>query len=124
MRRFALIVAAALLVAGLVWLKPFHAKSPQIAVGDTAALKPDGPSGTILGPPTFRWQSSLTNVRYRVTVRRGPTVVWVGTVDAADAVAPNSTAFEPGAEYSWQVDAIDQQGNVQMSSPPQTFVIS
>jgi len=41
MRRFALIVAAALLAAGLVWLEPFHAKSPQIAVGDTAALKPE-----------------------------------------------------------------------------------
>jgi len=124
MRRLALIVTVALLAAGLVWLKPWESKSPPIAVGNIAALKPDGPSGTVLGTPTFRWQSSLTNVRYRITVRRGATVVWIETVDTTESVPPNSISFEPGAEYSWQVEAIDKGGEVRMTSPLQTFVIS
>jgi hypothetical protein len=124
MRRFILLAMVTGAVLGIVWLNQRAAPNPPGAGKDSAMLRPEGPTGTVLGPPTFRWQSPLTNVRYRVTVRRGATVVWVGTVDAADAVAPNSISFEPGAEYSWQVEAIDQHGNVQMSSPPQTFVIS
>lgn len=89
-----------------------------------AELQPTSPTGLTLGTPTFRWQSPISGVRYRVTVRRGTTVIWTGMVDDTEAAPPAAIVFEPGAEYTWQVDAIDPEGSVRLSSSPQTFVIS
>jgi len=80
------------------------------------------PAGTVTAVTEFSWQSPIQSDRYRVTVRHGPDQVWQSEA-AATRVAPPQNLFERGVEYSWQVEAIDREGDVRMVSPPQPFVI-
>jgi len=121
--KWALPIAAIVVLA--VGLTVFNSRStPPVDSVRGTEIQPIAPAGTVLGPPILRWQSPLSGVRYRVTVRRGSTVIWSETVDGTEAPVPASIGLEPGAEYTWQVEALDKEGEVRMTSPPQTFVIS
>ena len=78
------------------------------------------PIGSVDKVTQFSWQSPLAATRYRVTVRRGSDQIWQGETTGLQIDAP-SAAFESGVEYQWIVEAIDREGDVRMTSPPQTF---
>ena len=124
MRRIILALTVVAAVIGFVLVKQRAAPVAQPTRNDSAMLQPEGPTGTVLGAPTFRWRSPLQNARYRVTVRRGSTVVWIGIAETTEMSVPNTVGLEPGAEYSWQVEVINKEGEASMASPPQIFVIS
>ena len=78
--------------------------------------------GTVDAGVEFSWQSPIQPDRYRVTIRRGSDRVWQ-TETTAFRAAPPAGVLETGVEYSWQVEAIDREGDVRMTSPPRTFTI-
>jgi hypothetical protein len=98
-----------------------------------AAVEPDTIRGTEIQLMTpagalevlreFSWQSPITADRYRVTVRRGTTVVWQTETGAQRVAPPVSGTIERDVQYEWQVEALDREGNVRMTSPPQSFVV-
>jgi hypothetical protein len=71
----------------------------------------------------FSWQSPLDADRYRVIVRRGTTVVWQTETTAQRLAPPETGTIERDVQYEWQVEALDREGNVRMTSPPQSFVV-
>jgi hypothetical protein len=71
----------------------------------------------------FSWQSPLGADRYRVIVRRGTTVVWQTETTAQRVAPPETGTIERDVQYEWQVEALDREGNVRMTSPPQSFVV-
>jgi 4-amino-4-deoxy-L-arabinose transferase-like glycosyltransferase len=81
-----------------------------------------GPVGSVDAITEFTWQSPIRAERYRVSVRRGSDRVWQTETSALRAVAP-SGMFERNVEYRWQVEAIDREGDVRMTSPPQPFTV-
>jgi hypothetical protein len=81
------------------------------------------PLGAVDAVRAFSWQSPVNVDRYRVIVRRGTDVVWQ-TETRALSVAPPAGVFVRGVEYVWQVEAVDREGNVRLTSPPQPFTIS
>jgi hypothetical protein len=88
-----------------------------------SALQPVEPVGAVTGVRAFNWQTPLTGVRYRVEVRRGTEVIWRAE-SARPPLAPDGLpSLEPGVDYTWQVHAIDAEGAIRLSSPPQPFRI-
>jgi hypothetical protein len=85
-------------------------------------IQPIAPAGAVTGLPTFEWQSPIQAAKYRVTVRRGSDTIWMLESETTRLVPPASAHLPPG-EYSWQVEALDREGVVRMSSPPQRFVV-
>jgi hypothetical protein len=81
-----------------------------------------GPIGSVDAVGEFSWQSPIRAERYRVRVTRGADSVFYGET-AALKIAASAELFEPGVEYRWSVEALDQDGDVRMTSPPQTFRI-
>ena len=71
----------------------------------------------------FTWQSPIAADRYRVIVRRGSTVVWQTETPALRAAPPPSGTIERDVQYEWQVEAVDREGHVRMTSPSQSFVV-
>jgi hypothetical protein len=70
----------------------------------------------------FSWQSPIRAERYRVIVTRGSTVVWQAETTGLTVAPPPSGVLERDVQYEWQVEAIDREGSVRMTSPPQSFV--
>ena len=85
-------------------------------------IQPIAPAGAAAGLPTFEWQSPIQTAMYRVTVRRGAETIWTLESTTTRLVPPASAHLPPG-KYSWQVEALDREGVVRMSSPPQRFVV-
>lgn len=71
----------------------------------------------------FSWQSPIRADRYRVIVRRGTTVVWQTETTAQRVAPPEAGTIERDVQYEWQVEALDREGNVRLTSPPQSFVV-
>ena len=80
------------------------------------------PAGAVEIVREFSWQSPIRAERYRVIVRRGSTVVWQTETTGLTVAPPPSGVLERDVQYEWQVEAIDREGNVRMTSPPQPFV--
>jgi hypothetical protein len=80
------------------------------------------PAGTVAGVSAFSWQSPIRSDRYRVTVRRGADQVWQA-VSGTTRIMPPPAIFEKGVEYTWQVEALDREGEVRMQSPSQSFIL-
>jgi hypothetical protein len=124
--RWALPLAAILVLAAglsLVW-RP-GALAPAAIGVDTVRgteLQPTAPLGAVEIVREFSWQSPITVDRYRVTVRRGDTVVWQSETSSL-RLAPPTGVFVRDVEYAWQVEAIDREGVVRMTSPSQSFVV-
>lgn len=78
------------------------------------------PLGSVEQVREFAWASPLRADRYRVIVRLGPDVVW--EVETSDLkVAPPLNVFVRDVEYRWQVQALDREGHVRLTSPSQPF---
>jgi hypothetical protein len=108
--------------------------------GDQAVVTPDtgaDPISTVRGSDIqilapagatellreFTWQSPIRADRYRVIVRRGATEVWRGETAATRLAPPPAGTIERDVQYEWQVEALDREGHVRMTSPPQSFVV-
>lgn len=86
-------------------------------------LQPTAPSGAVEIIREFAWQSPIRAERYRVIVRRGSTVVWQTESTGLSVAPPPAGVIQRDVQYEWQVEAIDGEGNVRMTSPPQPFVV-
>ena len=81
------------------------------------------PAGAVEVVREFAWQSPIRAEIYRVIVRRGSTVVWQTEATGLSAAPPPAGVIQRDVPYEWQVEAIDREGNVRMTSPPQPFVV-
>ena len=81
------------------------------------------PVGAVEMLREFSWQSPIRADRYRVIVRRGTTVVWQSETGAERLAPPPSGTIERDVQYEWQVEALDREGVVRMTSPPQPFAV-
>jgi 4-amino-4-deoxy-L-arabinose transferase-like glycosyltransferase len=81
------------------------------------------PAGAVEMIREFAWQSPIRAERYRVVVRRGATVVWQTETTSLSAAPPPAGIIQRDVQYEWQVEAIDREGTVRMTSPPQPFVV-
>ena len=81
------------------------------------------PAGSVDTIRQFTWQSPIRAERYRVIVRKGTTVIWQTEVTGPSAPAPPVNVIERDVQYEWVVEAIDREGNVRMTSPPQPFSV-
>jgi len=106
----------------LVWRPPAPAidESETVRGVDIQAIAPIGATEQLR---EFVWQSPMRADRYRVTVRSGTTVVWVAETTRPRAAAPPPGTIERDVQYEWQVEALDREGNVRMTSPSQSFVV-
>lgn len=86
-------------------------------------LQITAPAGAVETVREFAWQSPIRAERYRVIVRRGSTVVWQTESATLRAAPPPAGVIQRDVQYEWQVEAIDREGNVRMTSPPQPFVV-
>ncbi len=80
------------------------------------------PAGAVESIREFSWQSPIRAERYRVIVRRGSTVVWQAETTGLSVAPPQPGVLQRDVQYEWQVEAIDREGHVRMTSPPQPFV--
>ena len=81
------------------------------------------PAGAVEIIREFAWQSPIRAERYRVMVRRGSTVIWQTETSGLTAPPPPAGVIQRDVQYEWLVEAIDREGNVRMTSPPQPFVV-
>jgi hypothetical protein len=81
------------------------------------------PAGAVEIIREFAWQSPIRAERYRVVVRRGSVVIWQTETITLSAAPPPAGIIQRDVQYEWQVEAIDREGNVRMTSPPQPFVV-
>lgn len=120
---------AALLVLAIgatVILRPFDPIAPAAPLPESIRgtdIQPLAPIGNVEAIPEFSWQSPIKADRYRVKVTRGNDSVFFGETRELK-IAPSVELFEPGVEYRWSVEAIDREGEVRMTSPPQSFTLS
>src|SRR5688500_3468453 len=101
--------------------------------GGTLVLPPDtvrgteiqitAPAGAVEMIREFTWQSPIRAERYRVVVRRGSTLIWQTETTTLSAAPPPAGIIQRDVQYEWLVEAIDREGNVRMTSPPQPFVV-
>lgn len=80
------------------------------------------PLGSVEQIREFAWQSPLPADRHRVIVRLGSDVVWELEVTGLKA-APPLNMFVRDVEYRWQVQALDREGHVRLTSPSQPFTV-
>ena len=85
-------------------------------------LQPTAPAGAVEMIREFSWQSPIRAERYRVIVKQGSTVVWQAETAGLRVAPPPSGVLQRDVQYEWQVEAIDREGNVRMTSPPQPFM--
>ncbi len=121
-------VAAAVLAIAFILLA--HRPTPTpVAPGDQTEtvrgteLQLITPAGATELLREFTWQSPVRADRYRVIVRRGATVVWQAETSQLRLAPPPTGTIERDVQYEWQVEAMDREGNVRMTSPPQSFVV-
>lgn len=81
------------------------------------------PAGSVETIREFAWQSPIRAERYRVIVRRGSTAVWQTETTGLSAAPPPAGVIQRDVQYEWQVEAIDREGNVRMTSPSQPFSV-
>ena len=81
------------------------------------------PAGAVEIIREFAWQSPIRAERYRVIVSRGSTLVWQTETTGLSAAPPPAGIIQRDVQYEWRVEAIDREGNVRMTSPPQPFVV-
>lgn len=81
------------------------------------------PAGAVDVLRQFSWQSPIRAERYRVIVKRGSTIVWQTETTGFNVAPPPAGVIERDVEYQWQVEAIDREGDVRMTSPSQSFVV-
>jgi hypothetical protein len=118
-------LAAAAVLAVAVTLIDREGVKPAAPGNDTVRgtdLQITAPAGAVDMVREFSWQSPIRAARYRVIVRRGATVVWQAETTALTVAPPPSGVLERDVQYEWQVEAIDREGHVRMTSPPQPFV--
>ena len=96
--------------------------APGIDTVRGTELQITAPAGAVEIVREFSWQSPIRAERYRVIVKRGTTVVWQTETTGLTVAPPPSGVLERDVPYEWQVAAIDREGNVRMTSPPQPFV--
>lgn len=126
--RWALPLAAVAVLAVALTLVDREQPSPD-APGDAVDtvrgtdLQAVSPAGATELLREFSWQSPIRAGRYRVIVRRGSTVVWQAETTALRMAPPPTGTIERDVQYEWQVEALDGEGNVRMTSPPQPFVV-
>lgn len=131
MWRWALPIAAvAVLAVGLTLVN----RNVRSAVAPGVEADPGGtvrgteiqitaPAGAVGTIREFAWQSPIRAERYRVIVRRGSTVVWQTETTSLSAPPPPAGVIQRDVQYEWQVEAIDREGTVRMTSPPQPFSV-
>jgi hypothetical protein len=126
LRRVLLPMAAvAVLALGFVLIDR-RGGSSDLTVADTVRgteLQVTAPAGAVDIIREFRWQSPIQADRYRVMVRRGQDVIWQGETTGLSLAPPQAGVIERDVQYEWVVEAIDREGNVRMTSPPQPFVV-
>lgn len=123
MLRWVLPIAAVAVLA--VGLSLVDWRSDRVLPGDTvrgSEIQAIAPAGTVAGVSAFSWQSPIRSDRYRITVRRGADQVWQA-VSGTTRIAAPPAMFEKGVEYTWQVEALDREGDVRMVSPSQSFTL-
>jgi len=49
--------------------------------------------------------------------------VWEAETAGLTVAPPPGGVLVRDVQYEWQVEAIDREGNVRMTSPPQSFVV-
>jgi hypothetical protein len=116
------LAAAAVLAVGLSLV---DWRTDPVAPVDTvrgSEIQAIAPAGTVAGVSAFSWQSPIRSDRYRVTVRRGADQVWQA-VSPTTRIMPPPAIFDQGVEYTWQVEALDREGEVRMQSPSQSFIL-
>jgi hypothetical protein len=86
-------------------------------------IQATAPLGAVEILREFSWQSPIRADRYRVIVRRGTAIVWQSETAAERLAPPPSGTIERDVQYEWQVEALDREGIVRMTSPPQPFVV-
>lgn len=124
-RRWLLPLAAALVIAALTPAL-YRALSPPPPVEGAVRgteLQPMAPLGDVAAVPAFAWQSPIRAPKYRVTVYRGRQAVWTTESGETRVARPGGVAIDPAVEYTWQVDALDTEGTVRLSSPRTAFVL-
>jgi hypothetical protein len=93
--------------------------------GDTVRgteIQLTAPLGAVDMVREFSWQSPIRADRYRVIVRQGSKVVWQTEANALSVAPPPAGVLQRDVQYEWQVEAIDREGNVRLTSPSQSFV--
>jgi hypothetical protein len=123
--RWALPLAAVALLAVAVTLIDRTGGTAVAPANETVRgteLQPTAPAGAVEMIREFSWQSPIRAERYRVIVKRGSALVWQTETTGLRVAPPPSGVLERDVQYEWQVEAIDREGNVRMTSPPQSFV--
>lgn len=117
------LAAVAILAVGATLLLPGRMSNvpPDTIRGNEILIT--APLGSVDAVTAFSWQSPIRAERYRVTVLRGADPVWQADTSAQRLDAP-AGVFEDNVEYRWSVEAIDREGEVRMTSPPQVFTVS
>lgn len=123
--RWLLPAAAAVLVAILSPLV-YRSLSPDTEFETIRGtdIQPIAPAGEVSEVREFQWQSPIRAARFRVTVYRGSDGVWTSQVEAPPLVPAAPIPLEAGIMYVWQVEALDAEGQVRLTSPPQAFSIA
>jgi hypothetical protein len=125
MLRWALPIAA-VIVLGIAITVVDRSGGTLVPTPDTVRgteIQITAPAGAVEMIREFAWQSPIRAERYRVVVRRGSTVVWQTETTTLSAAPPPAGIIQRDVQYEWLVEAIDREGNVRMTSPPQPFVV-
>ena len=119
------LAAAAVLAFGLSLLdrRGTTTVPPGVDTVRGTEIQVTAPAGAVEIVREFSWQSPIRAERYRVIVRRGSTVVWQTETTGPSAAPPPAGVIQRDVQYEWQVEAIDREGNVRMTSPPQPFLV-
>ena len=123
-----LLVAAAVLAIAFMLLG--HRPTPTLVAPRNETETVRGTELQLISPAgatellrEFTWQSPGRADRYRVIVRRGATVVWQAETSQLRLAPPPTGTIERDVQYEWQVEAVDREGNVRLTSPPQSVVV-
>jgi hypothetical protein len=121
-----LLPIAAIVVLG-IGVTLVNRQAPAVAPPDDTIrgteLQVTAPAGAVEIVREFAWQSPIRAERYRVIVRRGSTVVWQTETTGLSVAPPPAGVIQRDVQYEWQVEAIDREGTVRMTSPPQPFSV-
>ena len=116
------LAAAAVVVFAVMWVTTPDRAGDDYAIRSTEllALAPSGATGSI----EFRWESPFEAARFRVTIHdsTGAEIARVEATGSPLAAGPELKAkLIAGADYSWQVTALDRAGEAIAESRPTGF---
>ena len=119
------LAAAAVLVAAIAvpWLSredPDSSAGVRLRGVDIQLLSP---AGDMRGDVEFVWTSGLSAPRFRVEVGSADLTLYSTETDRPrlSMTEPLRQILKPGAEYWWEVTALDRDGSTIQSSPRQPF---